>query len=160
MGESMSATCCLDPQGWPGSQLGGMETTFENQTARDVSVQGPDVRLGLRSSLELPVGAAVFGSRVGLLRLLVSNDVGASNRNTARQSPLARMLRRTARSPRTGCTRNSGRSRSANVRRKHCVRACGPPRADSERQEDEARSREDRIWSGGLMGTNMPAGNR
>ena len=81
------------------------------------------------------VGAAVFESRVGLPRLPVSNDVGASNRNTARQLPLARMLRRTARSPRTGCTRNSGRSRSANVRRKHCVRACGPPRADSEHQE-------------------------
>ena len=36
----------------------------------------------------------------------------------------------------------------------------GTPRADSERQVDEARSREDRTWSGGLMGTNMPAGNR
>ena len=33
-----------------------------------------------------------------------------------------------------------------------------PPRVDSERQEDEARSREVRTWSGGLMGTNMPAG--
>ena len=39
-------------------------------------------------------------------------------------------------------------------------RSCGTPGADSERQEDEARSREDRTCSGGLMGTNMAAGNR
>ena len=79
------------------------------------------------------------------------------------------MLHRPARSPRSGCSRYPGRSRSpgrsaasrsAGVRRRRYARSCGTPRADFERQEDEARSREDRTWSGGLMGTNMPAGNR
>ena len=106
------------------------------------------------------VGAAVFRPRVGLPRLPVSKGLGASSRNKARQLPLTRMLRRPAKSPRSGCSRYSGRSRSANVRRKRYARASGPPRAESECQEDEARSREDRTGSGGLMGTNMAAGNR
>ena len=75
------------------------------------------------------------------------HGLGASNQNTMRQLALTRMLHRPARSPRSGRSRRYARS-------------CGTPRADSERQEDEARSREDRTWSGGLMGTNMPAGNR
>ena len=70
------------------------------------------------------------------------------------------MLHRSARSLCNGGSRYSGGSRSASVRRRRDAKSRGTPGADCERQEDEARSREDRTWSGGLMGTNIPAGNR
>ena len=50
--EAISIACFFNLQGWPWIQFGRMETAFQYQAAGDVLVQGPDVKLALRSTLE------------------------------------------------------------------------------------------------------------